>query len=59
VALLSPHHTAIEPAGVRRRSTLVFTLTAGSFVTPAILGGRAAQMLRMLVDQQVLVVYDW
>jgi putative spermidine/putrescine transport system permease protein len=39
--------------------TLVFTLTAGSFVTPAILGGRAAQMLGMLVDQQILVVYDW
>jgi putative spermidine/putrescine transport system permease protein len=39
--------------------TLVFTLTAGSFVTPAILGGSAAQMLGMLVDQQILVVYDW
>jgi putative spermidine/putrescine transport system permease protein len=39
--------------------TLVFSLTAGSFVTPAILGGRGAQMLGMLVDQQILVVYDW
>jgi putative spermidine/putrescine transport system permease protein len=39
--------------------TLVFSLTAGSFVTPAILGGTGAQMLGMLVDQQVLVVYDW
>ena len=39
--------------------TLVFSLTAGSFVTPAILGGSAAQMLGMLVDQQILVVYDW
>lgn len=39
--------------------TLVFSLTAGSFVTPAILGGSAAQMLGMLVDQQVLVAYDW
>jgi putative spermidine/putrescine transport system permease protein len=38
---------------------LVFSLTAGSFVTPAILGGTAAQMLGMLVDQQILVVYDW
>jgi putative spermidine/putrescine transport system permease protein len=39
--------------------TLVFSLTAGSFVTPAILGGTGAQMLGMLVDQQMLVVYDW
>jgi len=39
--------------------TLVFSLTAGSFVTPAILGGAGAQMLGMLVDQQILVVYDW
>ncbi len=38
---------------------LVFSLTAGSFVTPAILGGNSAQMLGMLVDQQILVVYDW
>jgi putative spermidine/putrescine transport system permease protein len=38
---------------------LVFSLTAGSFVTPAILGGSGAQMLGMLVDQQILVVYDW
>jgi putative spermidine/putrescine transport system permease protein len=37
----------------------VFSLTAGSFVTPAILGGTGAQMLGMLVDQQILVVYDW
>lgn len=39
--------------------TLVFSLTAGSFVTPAILGGPRAQMLGMLVDQQITVVYDW
>jgi putative spermidine/putrescine transport system permease protein len=39
--------------------TLVFSLTAGSFVTPAILGGPSAQMLGMLVDQQILTVYDW
>ncbi|MEJ0015215.1 MAG: ABC transporter permease [Acetobacteraceae bacterium] len=45
--------------GLAVGSTLVFSLTAGSFVTPAILGGTAAQMLGMLVDQQILVVYDW
>ena len=38
---------------------LVFSLTAGSFVTPAVLGGPGAKMLGMLVDQQILVVYDW
>jgi putative spermidine/putrescine transport system permease protein len=38
---------------------LVFSLTAGSFVTPVILGGQRAQMLGVLVDQQILVVYDW
>jgi putative spermidine/putrescine transport system permease protein len=45
--------------GLAVGSTLVFSLTAWSFVTPAILGGTAAQMLGMLVDQQILVVYDW
>ncbi len=39
--------------------TLVFSLTAGSFVTPAILGGTAAQMLGNLIEQQILAVYDW
>jgi putative spermidine/putrescine transport system permease protein len=45
--------------GLAVGSTLVFSLTAGSFVTPAILGGSGAQMLGMLVDQQILTVYDW
>jgi putative spermidine/putrescine transport system permease protein len=45
--------------GLAVGSTLVFSLTAGSFVTPAILGGSSAQMLGMLVDQQILTVYDW
>jgi putative spermidine/putrescine transport system permease protein len=39
--------------------TLVFSLTAGSFVTPAILGGSGAQMLGNLIEQQILAVYDW
>ena len=45
--------------GLAVGATLVFSLTAGSFVTPAILGGSTAQMLGMLVDQQITVVYDW
>jgi putative spermidine/putrescine transport system permease protein len=39
--------------------TLVFSLTASSYVTPAILGGTAAQMLGNLVEQQIMAVYDW
>jgi putative spermidine/putrescine transport system permease protein len=39
--------------------TIVFSLTAASFVTPAILGGNYAQMLGNLLEQQVTSVYDW
>jgi putative spermidine/putrescine transport system permease protein len=39
--------------------TLVFSLTAGSFVTPAMLGGTTAQMLGNLIDQQITAIYDW
>ena len=39
--------------------TLVFSLTAGSFVVPAILGGASAIMLGNLIEQQIFVVYDW
>jgi putative spermidine/putrescine transport system permease protein len=45
--------------GLAVGSTLVFSLTAGSFVTPAILGGTSAQMLGMLVDQEILAIFDW
>jgi putative spermidine/putrescine transport system permease protein len=39
--------------------TLVFSLTASSYVTPAILGGTSAQMLGNLIEQQITAVYDW
>jgi putative spermidine/putrescine transport system permease protein len=39
--------------------TIVFSLTAGSFVIPAILGGPSALMLGNLIEQQIFVVYDW
>jgi putative spermidine/putrescine transport system permease protein len=39
--------------------SLVFSLTAGSFVTPAMLGGTNAQMLGNLIDQQITAIYDW
>lgn len=38
--------------------TIVFSLTAASYVTPAILGGNYAQMLGNLLEQQVVTVYD-
>lgn len=45
--------------GLAVGSTLVFSLTASSFVTPAILGGNGAQMLGNLIEQQITAVYDW
>ena len=33
--------------------TLVFSLTAGSFVIPAILGGASRSMLGNLIEQQI------
>ncbi len=38
---------------------LVFSLTASSYVTPAILGGTGAQMLGNVIEQQIMAVYDW
>jgi putative spermidine/putrescine transport system permease protein len=38
---------------------LVFSLTASSYVTPAILGGTGAQMLGNLIEQQIMAIYDW
>ncbi|ABE37097.1 binding--dependent transport system inner membrane component family protein [Paraburkholderia xenovorans LB400] len=39
--------------------TLVFSLTATSYVTPQILGGNFSAMLGNLVQQQVLTLNDW
>lgn len=39
--------------------TLVFTLTASSFVLPVILGGNKSQMLGQLLEQQATAVFDW
>jgi putative spermidine/putrescine transport system permease protein len=39
--------------------TLVFSLTAGSFVTPVLLGGTTTSMLGNLIEQQIFVVYNW
>jgi putative spermidine/putrescine transport system permease protein len=45
--------------GLAAGATLVFSLTAGSFVLPAILGGERTKMLGTLVEEQMLVVSDW
>jgi putative spermidine/putrescine transport system permease protein len=45
--------------GLAVGATLVFSLTASSFVAPALLGGNFARMLGTLVEEQVLVVFDW
>lgn len=45
--------------GLAAGLTLVFSLTAASYVTPAILGGSKAHMLGNLLEEQVVSVYDW
>jgi putative spermidine/putrescine transport system permease protein len=45
--------------GLAVGATLVFSLTASSVVTPALLGGNFAKMLGTLVEEQILVVFDW
>jgi putative spermidine/putrescine transport system permease protein len=39
--------------------TLVFSLTASSFILPALLGGNFTKMLGTLVQEQILSVFDW
>lgn len=45
--------------GLAVGSTLVFSLTASSFVSPALLGGNFAKMLGTLVEEQIMSVFDW
>jgi putative spermidine/putrescine transport system permease protein len=39
--------------------TLVFSLTASSFVIPSLLGGRTVAMLGNTMEGQILSVFDW
>jgi putative spermidine/putrescine transport system permease protein len=39
--------------------TLVFSLTASSFILPSLLGGSFTKMLGTLVEEQILSVFDW
>lgn len=45
--------------GLLAGMTLVFSLAAGSYVIPALIGGPRAQMLGNLAEQQIVAVYDW
>ena len=40
-------------------ATLVFSLTASSFILPSLLGGSTTKMLGTMVEEQILTVYDW
>jgi putative spermidine/putrescine transport system permease protein len=39
--------------------TIVFSLTAASYVTPQMLGGNRGTMLGVLLEQQVTTAFDW
>jgi putative spermidine/putrescine transport system permease protein len=45
--------------GLAVGTTLVFSLTASSFVAPALLGGNFSKMLGTLVEEQIVSVFDW
>jgi putative spermidine/putrescine transport system permease protein len=45
--------------GIAAGMTLIFSLTAGSYVLPTLLGGDFTKMLGTLVEQQILATYNW
>jgi ABC-type spermidine/putrescine transport system permease subunit I len=45
--------------GVFVGSSLVFLLSLGYFITPALLGGRTDQMIAMVIEDQVNVTLNW
>ena len=49
----------LSRAGILMGSALVFTLTAGAVVTPALLGGNAVQMLGQMIYELVLSTLNW
>lgn len=38
---------------------IVFSLTAGAFVTPVVLGGPSSLMLGNVIEEQIFTVFDW
>jgi putative spermidine/putrescine transport system permease protein len=49
----------LSKPGILMGSALVFTLTAGAVVTPALLGGRKVQMLGQTIYELVLSTLNW
>ena len=45
--------------GLAAGVSLVFSLTASSFVTPSLLGGEFAKMLGSLVQEEILATFNW
>jgi putative spermidine/putrescine transport system permease protein len=45
--------------GIAAGMTLIFSLTASSYVLPTLLGGDFTKMLGTLVEQQILATYNW
>ncbi|RVT96317.1 ABC transporter permease [Rhodovarius crocodyli] len=45
--------------GLTAGISVVFSLTAASYITPAMLGGTRGAMLGNLLEQQVTTAYDW
>ena len=49
----------LSRAGIVAGCSLVFVLSLGFFITPALLGGGRVIMISMLIEQQVREVLDW
>jgi len=49
----------LSRSGIVMGSVLVFTLSAGSVVTPALLGGRTVMMMGQMIYQLVLSTFNW
>jgi ABC-type spermidine/putrescine transport system permease subunit I len=45
--------------GIFAGCVLVFVLSLGFFITPALLGGGRVMMIAMLIEQQVREFLDW
>jgi putative spermidine/putrescine transport system permease protein len=49
----------LSAPGLTAGVTIVFALTAASFVTPQLVGGTKGSMLGILLEQQAMTVFDW
>ena len=49
----------LSRSGAAMGSALVFTLTAGAVITPALLGGRKVMMMGQMIYQLVVSIFNW